>query len=72
MSDLVKRLRGGMQLYSAALEDPHKHMELLVDSAAHIEALEEVAVHVKRILDDPSWGKHKINLKAALDKLEDE
>lgn len=35
-----------------------------------MEALEEVALHAGRQLRDPSWSKHKRNLKAVLAKLE--
>lgn len=39
MSDIVRRLHDGIQLYSAVMEDSDKHMGLLADAAAEIERL---------------------------------
>ena len=37
-----------------------------------MEAMLEVALHAKRMLRDPSWEPHQINLGSALAKLEEQ
>ena len=64
MSELIKQLREPDTMIEWTGDDG-----LMAQAADRIEALEAVALHAERHVADPSWEKHKVNLKAALDAL---